>query len=69
MLRDFVLHTVKVMGPSANSLARQHSSGSLYPITQYVNCDKFFVPYRAFLAAVTAGVEPKSFGEAMKDKQ
>lgn len=69
LLRDFVLHTVKVMSPSANSLGHRHSSGSPYPIAQYVNCDKFSMHHRAFLAAITTGVEPKSFAEAVKDER
>lgn len=32
-----------------------------------MNCDKFFICHRAFLAAITAGVEPRNFQEAMKD--
>ena len=45
------------------------SSGSLYPIARYVNCDKFSLRHCAFLAAITAGVEPNSFAEAVKDKK
>ena len=38
-----------------------------YPITHFVNCERFFVGYKNFLAAVSVGIELKSFKEAMKD--
>ena len=34
LLQDYVLHTVKIMSPSTNSLGHQHSSSSPYPIAQ-----------------------------------
>ena len=72
-LRDYVLHTVQRLSssssPSASSLGHTHSSGSPYPITHYVNYDKFSLRHCAFLATVTAGVEPSSFTEAVKDKK
>lgn len=40
----------------------------LYPIANYVRCDKFSDAHRAFLAAVTAHSEPQSFAEAVKHK-
>ncbi|GAA0174766.1 hypothetical protein LIER_41779 [Lithospermum erythrorhizon] len=47
---------------------RMHSSsGSLYPLAHYVNCDSFSLLYRIFLAAVVIGVEPLNFREAMAD--
>ncbi|KAH9726734.1 protein kinase domain-containing protein [Citrus sinensis] len=72
-LRDYVLHTVQRLSssssPSASSLGHTHSLGSPYPITHYVNYDKFSLRHRAFLAAVTAGIEPSSFTEAVKDEK
>ena len=62
-----MLHTVQKLSPSADSHVHKHSSSSPYPITYYVNCDTFSMQYRAFLAAITIGVEPNSFAEAMKD--
>lgn len=32
-----------------------------------MNCDKFSVAHRAFLAAITSGREPTTFREAMLD--
>ena len=72
-LKDYVIHTTQVSHPSvsppARSLGHMQSSGSLYPIARYVNCDKFSLRHCAFLAAITAGVEPHSFAEAVKDKK
>lgn len=38
-----------------------------YPISQYVNYNKFSKSHCAFLAAITSIVEPKSFSQASKD--
>ena len=67
LLRDYVLHTLQKLSPSASSHVHKHSSGSPYPITHYVNYDTFSMQYCAFLAAITTGVEPNSFVEAMKN--
>ncbi|KAH9779087.1 retrovirus-related pol polyprotein from transposon RE1 [Citrus sinensis] len=50
--------------PSARSPGRTHSSGSPYPITHYVNYDKFSLRHRAFLAAVTVALGTSSNGRA-----
>lgn len=69
-LRDYVTNTVVTQSPSIlspRSPAPSASSGTPFPITHYINCAKFSVSHRQFLAAVTAGCEPKSFKEAMTD--
>lgn len=70
-LRDHVIHIVQLLSlaesPFNSSPIQTCSLGSPYPIKRYVNCDKFSLQHCAFLAAVTAGSEPKSFVEAMKD--
>lgn len=38
------------------------SSG--YPISNYVDCDKFSMSHRHFLAEITTGIEPSSYKEA-----
>ncbi|KAJ9549184.1 hypothetical protein OSB04_021727 [Centaurea solstitialis] len=67
-LRDFVAQTVVHESPSQPSPAPQPSSGTSFPITHYVNCERFSMQHKSFLAAVTAGVEPQSFAEAVTDK-
>lgn len=68
-LRDFVTTTVRKLSPShtPSSSTSHHSSGMPYPIAHFVNCDRFSMGHRNFLVAVTAGTEPQSFKEAMKD--
>jgi len=40
-----------------------------YTIAHYVSCDQFSVQHRTFLAAITSGIEPTTFSEAIKDKK
>ena len=42
-------------------------SGKLYPIINYVTCDKFSNAHRNYLTAITKVVEPRYFHEAVKD--
>lgn len=66
-LRDFVTHTIQKVKPSDSSSATHCSSGTPFPITHFVNCERFYVKQRKFLTAVNAGKEPKIFKEAMKE--
>ena len=67
-LKDHVTHTATV-SLSTSSPLHSKSSGTRYPIAHFINCDKFSVQHRAFLAAITAGYEPNSFAEAVKDEK
>ncbi|XP_010256211.1 PREDICTED: uncharacterized protein LOC104596654 [Nelumbo nucifera] len=53
-LQDFVTHSARRLDPSAVSPASSQSSGTPYPITNYVTYDNFSVKHRHFLATVTA---------------
>lgn len=66
-LRDYVTNTVNVISPSTRSSSSQHGSGDPYPIAHYVNCDKFSLQHRKFLAAITTEQEPTTFSKAVKD--
>ncbi|GAA0186796.1 transmembrane signal receptor [Lithospermum erythrorhizon] len=66
-LRDYVTNTVQKISPSSPS--HSQSSGTRYPISHLVNCNRFSVGHSIFLVAVTAGTEPKSFKEAMLDPE
>ena len=68
LLRDFVTHTVQSSSPSECSSSSTSSSDTPYPIAHYVNCNKFSPRHRVFLAAITEGIEPRSFKEAMQDE-
>ena len=47
--------------------ASSSSSGTLYPIVNYVTCKRFSCAHACFLAAVTVGYEPTRFSEAVCD--
>jgi hypothetical protein len=66
-LQGLVTNTIRKLSPFTRSPSQSHSSGTPYPITHYVNCEKFSLPYRHFLAAITAEKEPMNFHEAVKD--
>ncbi|WVZ23541.1 hypothetical protein V8G54_002085 [Vigna mungo] len=66
-LRDYVTNTIHVLSPSARLPSLSSSSGTPYPITQYVNCHNFSLAHRVFLAALAQETEPVTFKEAMKD--
>ncbi|KAJ1688334.1 hypothetical protein LUZ63_019724 [Rhynchospora breviuscula] len=65
-LQDYICYTAKC-DPSYAHPTSAATSGTPYPIAHYVNCNKFSVAHRKFLAAVTTKKEPEHFGEAMKD--
>lgn len=43
-LEGYITNIVQKLSPPAGSLTPSHSSGTPYPITHYVNCDKFSLP-------------------------
>lgn len=66
LLRDFITHTVHSISPSTTAApSSSHSSGTPYPISCVVNCDRFSVQHRAFIGAVTTGVEPRNFSDVV----
>ncbi|KAJ1697014.1 hypothetical protein LUZ63_005526 [Rhynchospora breviuscula] len=66
-LQDYICYTAFCHPFKAQSTTVD-SSGSLYPIAHYVNCNNFSAAHRNFLAAATAGKESRYFGEAMNYK-
>ncbi|GJY03915.1 retrovirus-related pol polyprotein from transposon TNT 1-94 [Tanacetum coccineum] len=68
--RDYVTNTVKKKSPSHfTPSAQSRSSGTPYPTTHYVNCDKFSSCHRTFLEAIEKEREPITYYEAIKDKR
>ncbi|RZC74234.1 hypothetical protein C5167_049711 [Papaver somniferum] len=65
-LKGFVMHTVCENSPPSTQPTQSSTSGTPYLLTYYVSCDRFSAVHRKYLAAITAGNEPKSFKEAMK---
>ena len=55
--------------PSQSSPLQQHSSGMSYPIANFVGYDRFSSQHWSFLASITAGSEPVSYNEAMRDER
>lgn len=70
-LRDYVVDTIPGSSPSSShasiSPSPQPSSGTVYPIANYVSCARFSTNHQQFLTALSTNIEPKSFQEAMKD--
>ena len=74
-LRDYVTYNAARLEDPTLTLSCSASSSSetihgncLYPLTDYITDEKFSPSHQAFLAAVTAAVEPKYYSQAAKDK-
>lgn len=66
-LRDCVTHTIRKNKVSSSS-ATSSFSGTPYPITYFVNYDRFSERHRNYIAAVTEARIPRSYKEAMQHK-
>lgn len=73
-LRDYVMYNaINLEEPSlslhcsASSSSETVQGNSLYPLTEFITDDKFSASHKAFLAAITAGNEPRSYSQAVKD--
>ena len=62
-------NTIQTRSPSTCLPTSSSSSGTPYPIAHYVNCDKFSVAHRAFLASLEQDKEPVNYTEAIQDYQ
>ncbi|GAA0163193.1 transmembrane signal receptor [Lithospermum erythrorhizon] len=63
-LNDDVMNTMQKLSPSSPSSSQ--TSGTLYPLTNSLNCNRFSIEHRSFLAALTACMGPRSFKESMQ---
>ena len=68
-LRDYVTNTIQKLSPFCSSSSLTHSSGAPYSLAHYVNCEKFSLAHRVFLAAITQHQEPATYGEAVRDSK
>lgn len=71
LLKNYVVNTVEsnthTPVPTDSSSGSSTVSGnSLYPIANYVSDLKFSSSHKAFVAAITSAVEPKSYAEAVE---
>lgn len=53
---------------SSSTFSTNNPGITPYPLNAYVSDLKFSVPHQAFLAAMTAGEEPRSYSEAIKHR-
>ncbi|GAA0156439.1 transmembrane signal receptor [Lithospermum erythrorhizon] len=67
--QDYVLNNVRHSSPPLSSLSpvSSTSSGTLYHLTHFLSYDIFSSAHRGFLASITAGVEPHSYRQALRD--
>lgn len=68
--RDFVINSVTAI-PSTLSLLSSTplpSSGSCYPLSDYLIYDRISTKHRSYIIALSTNVEPRHFKQAMKDK-
>jgi len=59
-LKEFVIET-------GNPKTKKNKSTSEYLIANYVDCERFSESHKAYMVAITQGVEAKSFKKAMED--
>ncbi|XP_074293500.1 uncharacterized protein LOC141620560 [Silene latifolia] len=67
-LQGYVFCTTRNPSSSSSSSTTSTSSlGTPYDLANYINCNSFSKKHRSFIAAITSGVEPPSFKEAIRD--
>lgn len=69
--QDYVINTVTAiptLTPSLPSSTPQLSSGSLFPLSDYLSYDRICPMHCSYLVALASNIEPRSFKEAMKHK-
>jgi hypothetical protein len=64
-MNDYVCHAYKPPHTASSTLSSP-SSGILYPISDFVNYDKFSASHSRFLYAVTSTADPTTYLEASK---
>lgn len=65
-LTDYICYGACSIDPSPTASTQQGSSGTPYPIVNFVTCNKFSPAHQHFLAAITKVVEPRYYQEAAK---
>ncbi|XP_026384901.1 uncharacterized protein LOC113280497 [Papaver somniferum] len=60
ILKGFVTHTVCENSPPSTQPTQSSSSGTPYPLTYYVSCDRFSAVHRKYLAAINAEMNPRA---------
>ena len=66
--KDYVMHTAHcIKDPFALLASPSKTSGTPYPIANFVTCNNFSAKHHIFLAAAIAKIEPACYLEAVKD--
>jgi len=67
---DYICYTLRATNPlSLAHRLQDDSSGTSYPIANYVTCTNFSIFHQNFLAAITKVKEPKYYHEAARDSR
>ena len=66
-LTDYICYNTQSKDPPATTSCHHGSSGTLYPIVNFVTCSNFSPAHQTFLGAITKIVEPRFYHEAAKD--
>lgn len=66
-LCNTVRHSLESYSVSALPSSTAAPSKSLYPVTNYLICDKFSYPHKYFLASITAKTEPIKYSDVVSN--
>jgi len=67
-LEDYMCYGARVSTPSISDTSFQQGySGTLYPLVNYITCNRFSNSHKAFLAAITKIIEPRYYYEVATD--
>lgn len=64
-LKDYYCH-VAIINPPCTTPKSNISSGTVYPISKFINYDHFTQKHRAYLAELSSHEEPKTYAQAEK---
>lgn len=64
-LKDYDYGKLNI-NPKCMTLIPESSSGITYPISKFINYDKFSLKHRAYLATIINDKDPQSYTQAVK---
>lgn len=68
-LSDYICHSAYSTHPTSTSPSHSSSSGTRFPIANFVTYDNFCSTHRQFLANVTNNVEPRTYKEVVQESR
>ena len=66
-LKDYICYGGHSTDPSPTLSSQHISSGTPYPIVNFVTCTNFSFAYKQFLAVITKVAEPRHYHEATQN--